>query len=464
MIGNLTIQHGNGGTGGAGGGIANAGTLTVTNCTVSGNTAHQGGGVSNGGTVTVTNSTFSGNSASGYGGGILNLFGTLTVTNSTFAGNSTESAGGGISNNEGRLAVTNSTFSANSATDGGGIFATGPATLTNTVVASSTSGGDLDGTFGGNNNLIDDAASAPGFADGTGGNIVGHPALLGSLGSYGGSTQTIPLLPGSPAIDAGAAVGSGPAGATVPAADQRGKSRMGAPDIGAFESQGFTLAVTGGDNQSAVVNDAFAQPLALTVAAVNPVEPVAGGMVTFTPPTTGPSATLTGSPATVGAGGQASVTATANGVKGAYTVGASAGGTTSATFHLTNTAPLVSIAVTPATVTLKVGQAQQFTATGTYADSSTADITSQVTWTSDAPGVVGVDAGGKGTAKSASGAHITAAQGGVSGQAGVTVGTPVLTGVQPAPAPANRPSGASTTPAGSPAPAPIPAPKGRPAG
>ena len=95
-------------------------------------------------------------------------------------------------------------------------------------------------------------------------------------------------------------------------------------------------------------------------------------------------------------------------------------------------APLVSIAVAPNPATLKVGQVQQFTATGTYADSSTADLTSQVTWTSDAPNVGHVDATGKATGKAAGSAHITATQGTVSGQATATVTPPVLTGVQPA--------------------------------
>ena len=61
-------------------------------------------------------------------------------------------------------------------------------------------------------------------------------------------------------------------------------------------------------------------------------------------------------------------------------------------------APLVSIAVAPNPATLKVGQVQQFTATGAYADSSTADLTSQVTWTSDASTIVehGCDGQGHG--------------------------------------------------------------------
>ena len=160
--------------------------------------------------------------------------------------------------------------------------------------------------------------------------------------------------------------------------------------------------------------------------------------------------------ATFGTAGVQSLTATDT-ATGAIT-GTQAGITVTA-------APLVSIAVTPATATLKVGQTQQFTATGTYADSSTADLTSAVAWTSDAPGVVGVDATGDGTAKGGGSAHVTATQGAVSGQASVTVSAPVLTGVQPAPAPQGRPSGATNQPGGglppSPAPAPVPAPTGR---
>jgi hypothetical protein len=47
-----------------GGGIHNAGTLTISNTTVSGNTAaYSGGGIFNGGTLTINNSTLSGNIA-----------------------------------------------------------------------------------------------------------------------------------------------------------------------------------------------------------------------------------------------------------------------------------------------------------------------------------------------------------------------------------------------------------------
>jgi hypothetical protein len=63
---NLTIANGIGDSGGGfGGGIINiTGTVTVINCTFSGNSAYSGGGgIENWGTLTVTNSTFSGNRA-----------------------------------------------------------------------------------------------------------------------------------------------------------------------------------------------------------------------------------------------------------------------------------------------------------------------------------------------------------------------------------------------------------------
>ena len=77
-----------------GGGITNAGTLTVANSVFSRNEALAGGGIFNSGVLTVTNSTFSANRAmspfgsgpSGVGGAIYNE-GTTKITNSTFSGN-----------------------------------------------------------------------------------------------------------------------------------------------------------------------------------------------------------------------------------------------------------------------------------------------------------------------------------------------------------------------------------------
>ena len=156
---------------------------------------------------------------------------------------------------------------------------------------------------------------------------------LAPLGNYGGPTQTMALLPGSPALGAGIAV----SGVTT---DQRGEPLdTPNPDIGAFQSQGFTLTASAGSTpQSTTVGSAFANPLAVTVTANNPVEPVAGGVLTFTAPASGPSANLSATSATIGSDGVASVTATANSLPGSYTVTASAGGNNAtADFALTNT-------------------------------------------------------------------------------------------------------------------------------
>ena len=238
---------------GYGGGIANFGTLTVANSTLSGNSAYGGAGIDNDGTLTVTNSTFSGNSAD-YGGGIYSVAlvtvtnstlssnsaarsgggiyndGTLTVTNSTFSGNSAEGGGGII--NHSTLAVTNSTLSGNSADSGnGGAIKSnlGTTTLSNTIVANSPSGGNCIGMAGDSGGNLSSDASC-GFTATSSQNSVDPLLDPNGLQSNGGPTQTIALLPGSPAIDA--AVSCPP-----PATDQRDVTRPQGPacDSGAFE-------------------------------------------------------------------------------------------------------------------------------------------------------------------------------------------------------------------------------------
>ena len=203
-IANLTIANGN--IADFGGGIANGGTLTVTNSIFSGNSATQGGvggGIYNNSTLTVTNSTFSGNSATqgGAGGGIFNL-GTLTVTNSTFSGNTATqgSLGGGIYNGN-TLTVTNSTFSGNSASVGGGsIFNDGTATFKGTILAASTQGGNCRRTItDAGYNLSDD--NSCGFsATGSANNVTTLNLDPSGLHNNGGPTETIALKSGSAAI------------------------------------------------------------------------------------------------------------------------------------------------------------------------------------------------------------------------------------------------------------------------
>ncbi|KAB2930331.1 MAG: hypothetical protein F9K25_09365, partial [Candidatus Contendobacter sp.] len=288
------------GQGGGGGLYSNGGTVTVTNSALSGNSANcsngsSGGGFGGGlfnanGTMTVTASTLSGNSVHGCfrsdswgggGGGIYNA-GTLGVTNSTLSDNATScegtagggagagGAGAGIFNTD-TLTVTNSTVSGNSAscgmggTSGGGIAVGGISAvrLQNSLVANNAAnnGPDISGSVtSAGHNLIESTAGATIGGDVTG-NITGSDPVLGPLADNGGPTQTMALLAGSPAIDAGECTGG-------PLTDQRGFARPqdGDCDIGAYE---FVFTPTTTTLVAAPNPAVFGQTVALT-ATVSP--------------------------------------------------------------------------------------------------------------------------------------------------------------------------------------------------
>ncbi|HEY1547350.1 MAG TPA: Ig-like domain-containing protein [Kofleriaceae bacterium] len=109
-------------------------------------------------------------------------------------------------------------------------------------------------------------------------------------------------------------------------------------------------------------------------------------------------------------------------------------GTISGTTSLTASVPLLSIAVTPADPTIALLFSQQFTATGTYADSSTADITTQVTWNSADPLVVGITAAGLATGLVPGTSTITATLGAISGSTTATVSSATLVSIAITPA------------------------------
>jgi CSLREA domain-containing protein len=356
--------------GGSGGGILlEKGTGTLTNVAVTNNGTGSGTGFSGQGgfgggvfnhslaTMTVTGSTISGNTTGtngsnggGVGGGVLNS-GTLNMLDSTVSGNTTTgtgAAGAGLWN-AGTTTLTNCTVAFNNAattTFGGAGVHTFESpyvvNLRNTIVARNTlSGGpngpDVAGTINSMGfNLVGKADSnSTGLADGVNGDKVGtivspvNPRLA-ALGDYGGTTQTHALLPGSLAINAGTSAGA-------PSTDQRGVGRVGAVDIGAFESRGFGAAPTAGTPQSTPIKTFFSTALSATVASAFG-EPVSGGVLTFNAPASGASGTFS-STATVGIGPGGVATAPAflaNATAGVYNVTASTAGSSSATFALTN--------------------------------------------------------------------------------------------------------------------------------
>jgi uncharacterized protein YjdB len=103
-------------------------------------------------------------------------------------------------------------------------------------------------------------------------------------------------------------------------------------------------------------------------------------------------------------------------------------------------AVLTSIAVTPANPQISLGMTRQFTATGTYSDSSTQDLTDSVTWSSSDTGIATIsNAGGSeglATSVAAGSTTITATDPGtnVAGSTTLTVTAAVLTSIAVTPA------------------------------
>ena len=111
---------------------------------------------------------------------------------------------------------------------------------------------------------------------------------------------------------------------------------------------------------------------------------------------------------------------------GTSTISATLDGVSGSTV-LTVTAPVLSsIAVTPANPSLAKGLTQQFTATGTYSDNSTQDLTGQVTWSSARPSTATISSSGLATGLSTGAATIAANLNGVTSSTVLTVTAPSL--------------------------------------
>ena len=235
--------------------------VSIVGSSFTGNLARNGGGIFNGGALTVTASTFSGNraldpaggstSSNHLGGAIYNgaedgSGSDLTVLDSTFFGNSADYGGGIDDGQSSTLSSINNTLAGNAAANGGGMYVAllSSASIKNSIVAKNTlsdgtTPSDISGgTVTGWNNLIGTGGSGE-LVNGMNGNIVAvADPKLGPLADNGGLTQTMGLLTGSPAIDAGSnALALGPDGKPF-LTDQRGYARIvnGIVDIGAYES------------------------------------------------------------------------------------------------------------------------------------------------------------------------------------------------------------------------------------
>jgi fibronectin-binding autotransporter adhesin len=240
--------------GAAGGAILSlGGNVTIENSTFSANASGDGpgGAIDASGSLTVFGSTFSANTSRGSGAAIA-VGGTAVIINSTFANNVSNAPGGAVSAS-GNATIIASTFAGNSATAqfaGSAIFVSsgGSITLKSTALArpadlfppiclTSLSGPIVNGGY----NISADASCGFGTSTGASGQTIGDsvdpmfdPA---GLQNNGGPTQTIALLPNSPAVAAIPPASCTDENGDPLTIDQRGEPRptQSPCDIGAFE-------------------------------------------------------------------------------------------------------------------------------------------------------------------------------------------------------------------------------------
>ena len=127
-------------------------------------------------------------------------------------------------------------------------------------------------------------------------------------------------------------------------------------------------------------------------------------------------ATSNTSVATISASGFATSSATGSATISATLSGVTGFGTLTVTKGI-----LVSITITPANPVLLLGTLQQFTATGTFSDQSTQDITGSVTWASSNDSVASVGGGGLASALALGSLTISASSNSVSASTAVSV-------------------------------------------
>lgn len=131
---------------------------------------------------------------------------------------------------------------------------------------------------------------------------------------------------------------------------------------------------------------------------------------------TGVAAITSGGLATTKSTGTSTITATSGSIFG------------TATLTVTSAA-LVSISVTPPNPSVPIGVTEQFTATGTFTDSSTQDLTASVTWSAVANTTASITTAGLAKGLAVGTATITATSASISGSTNLTVTNAVLSSI-----------------------------------
>ncbi len=233
------------------------------------------------------------NSEAALGGGIHSL-GNLELNNVTVSNNLSREQGGGIYQASGSLTIQNSTIANNTVLgvsgflngSGGGIYngTTGTISVRNSILSNNTAlaGADCQGIINtSDHNLIGNTSGCT-LSSSTGDLLSVDPLLPPS--TYG---NILPVAEGSPAINAGS---------SCLATDARNLTRpQGANcDIGAYEYPGTIggaaiIEIVNGAVQHVPLSGVFTTPLSVFIMDADG-DPVSGKTVTFTSPSTGPSA------------------------------------------------------------------------------------------------------------------------------------------------------------------------------
>jgi hypothetical protein len=190
-----------GGDGGAGGGIANFGTLTIADSAITANSTGSGASGKRGspGFVGGSFGGTAGTSGSGGNGGGIDNFQTLTITNSTIAGNTT---GAGATGADGGNATSGSNprvanvggipSGGGDGGSGGGIFNEfgGQLSISGSTISGNETGAGAAGGTGGNGSADDNGLVGRG-ADGAPGGTGGAGGGIGSQSTMTVSNSTI---------------------------------------------------------------------------------------------------------------------------------------------------------------------------------------------------------------------------------------------------------------------------------
>lgn len=252
----LTVTGGIGGLDGngnrVGGGIIvinlTPPSVLINDVEITGNSANLGAGIviAQNSSVNIMNTTIAGNTATlgetpvypFTGGGLLSFNAVVSLSNVTISGNSAPDGAGLVAHQGSDISLNNTTIAFNTSTiTGAGINFTvdeispedSVVTLRNSIIASNIApaGPDCNGAVASQgNNLVSNTSDCTGLI---GTDTVNTDALLAPLAlNLPGTTQTHALLAGSPAIDSGN-------NQTCLPVDQRGMSRSGNCDMGAYE-------------------------------------------------------------------------------------------------------------------------------------------------------------------------------------------------------------------------------------